>query len=1752
MRIKPKAWTAVFLVMLLLGLPIYTAEVFALPENNVRLKVKDNESTVYLRWGRVSPINNQKAVVKHSSIKTPLFAAADIPTVDNFTAVDIGEDYVNLSWNETSFADFQYYALYRDSSGITNISDISITSHRDTGLNASTTYVYEISIIDTNDDEGEKSNLTVTTNASPATGDGPELNVTLPEYINELEYYVKGTVTPESKVKVYINGVYERLIKREDTEEGVLEFTLTGLQVGENAVRITAEGLDDNISEISDTIIVDIEPPEYEISDIPSIALGQPLLINGSVTEYVTIIISYYLKSSFDFEAPAKVTGLSEMSVSNNSIQIEWDESQEDDFLEHSIYRDDKRLTSIYGNQFYDLLVKSDKEYAYQVSAFDETCNEGEKSDELTVKTDPFGDKEINDSFDEEEKPCNETPIPSIIQNTTGLFNASVTLQAGVNVIIINITDRAGNTVTIEKEVLFDETPPVITDNNLDRLSPSYTSEVTIKGSVDEPSTVVVFVNNESSFNPEWWEWPTNIGPDLFEKFGRLASGDTNYIARTDSNGNFSISVSLKRENVVEYEGAPYGSSANFSTGEAWANHIKIVATDEAGMASIPVEGIINYTTCGFGFDWHFDRTGVYPDTIIPRFIIEGLAQLSFTVNLEWQGLPDSSPQVTGINLDKMYMSDDQKELYDEEWLSNIETVLSDDKTAAYFLIDIKSPEDIPGNTTLEKEQWLSEHNAGECTTDIANVSYGCIKFPLMLEVVYDYTDPYTQDRTSGKVQKQCWTGEVMIDRRVPPSDFLPEAFLNSTISLIDSILGMIDPVLEFVDTAKKWLSYGCLGSWVIYWVKRGREFFSCVGLDPKTCDPDQPAGEGEADCRTCLEARQSTIEFWELSQWICDRVTCPAAPTVQRYIKDAQGKDVASHCKGKDLGDIKYDRERNDEVDKEYRDIKNLDLEVRDKANNDYGKPNEKYCEAEYIREWDSTAILMNELKESECLSEAGKNESHCTGLGAIPRLLSGLCTGQGAPERTVSLVDGVYYIIGPWKNGTTGVWHGTSNEQYTCKPTDTKKDIYEDCEVGENYSKFISRNETEPYFKTKDCYGNNKLLRPHKDSLHKENISESVYNMVCVETKDVVIDPTADLVQAVRAVCLSAISGYLTTYKSILDIVKTCFQTILETGDGSSGMCQEILSVYVCDLIYFAIRCIVQSAGSQFSGGITKEGDVVEGIGNFLSYISDAGSATEDKVLDRYGGTNMFKTFFVERKLVHALCLFAFTGDFELEPLIEASTTTDVPIATTCVLDVKRRFMRYDPSSFGMATFLYHTGIMMVSGADDLTYKLFLQCSNDNQCNPDEFKNGYCDCSHPYQTGAERTEMITSGELTKGQTVNEEILDSSVLLPRPFRFDRAFIEISYTNNMGERVTEDCAEVDIRMEGGKPPVECEFDVGGLEYRCTFIFGTRGAIYFIEYPTLVERYPHFGDMIRLKGKVEKRSASSEETELMHVRTKLHAKDNPLRPLHEKYWPIPSDGVINLRDLNDGNGIPNIKVDSSLFSTKATVSSNKGGNTSLIDLTPSVVRGDLGVKVMIKFNDNDNISNYEIIEPKNGTSKKSTSNDTLILEVKTNYKEAKIIIRGKPQAGEIVTITPPASEERALVLEVGLHQENEERKIDTTPVETKTIEFTVFNERLEAVGRCSKDGTEAEPELPCDCNIDGIKDSNPPLDCKGNSKYCYELKSGLDRCYEKPKCKTDVENTEPCDCDLDGKADGDADCDGDKTLCINKKCEEPAP
>jgi len=857
------------------------------------------------------------------------------------------------------------------------------------------------------------------------------------------------------------------------------------------------------------------------------------------------------------------------------------------------------------------------------------------------------------------------------------------------------------------------------------------------------------------------------------------------YSGKSDSDGNFEIKINLDKSIKI---GVTYKSiTVGTQEGNAWENKIKIVATDDYGREAT-VEDVIIYTLCGYGSDWDVKTDKITPDVIIPEHLIQGIAQFSFPINLTYRGRSDpsevaltSEPQLTSYELSSSSMEKFQDELFPGSAMG----YWDDDYTHGYFIVNLN-----PWPYTKE---------------ELNNLSF--IKIPLRLDIYYEYED--MNGDIVENTQRNCWTISIMVDKEIP-LDKIPKELLNATINLLNSTINLIDGIKKPVDIVKKYTFIGCLGSWLVHLFKSASVEFSCVSVKEEakkalingddTCSKPSEQDESgkliEFDCDSCLQSLKSLREFEKTRNWICDRIFCPSVPSLD-YHKESYKDSITdvNLCKG----------------------IPGIEESFE-------GKSSEE-CEEEYKRAWDSAFMTLDEWERASTTEEE-REESF------FDKISEGLAFCEKVKEQEVTIVtvgsgskqevylvypDGSVCIGEPSKvekgsetpEGTISVGEGDSQSFYRCNEED-----------------FLPLNEEGYYIYTFFDYKyythkNGSKFR-YNETVKKENIKKipsDVQSKRGIEGKNnYILDPTSDFIRSVQAVCLPAVSGWLNLWKQILEAVKQCFETIMITGQGSAGVCKAVLTTYVCDIIYDVIRCTGESfafgAGEEISGGLV----------GVMQKISTAGKNVADSVSSRYGQTGMYNTMFNERKIIHSVCLVAFTGDwgeFDLDTILSAEVGMPTLGSEGFLYPTTRRFMGSNPLDYGRTTYIYHIGAGIIAGAD-LNYKVYLQCSNDNSC-----PEGRCDC---FYRGKEEIYNVDSGSLSAGDLYSDEFYidtpDFSV------RYDKAVIEWDWIDNNNQLQTTTKVS-EIKDMGEKAPSDCKLDSASGEFRCSYIIGKYGEARFV-------------------------------------------------------------------------------------------------------------------------------------------------------------------------------------------------------------------------------------------------------------------------------------------------------------------------------
>jgi len=1098
---------------------------------------------------------------------------------------------------------------------------------------------------------------------------------------------------------------------------------------------------------------------------------------------------------------------------------------------------------------------------------------------------------------------------------------------------------------------------------------PVYEQKIEIKGKLSEPGSVTVFLNGK----------PKRTEP-------------------TASDGSFSIKVRLAR--IANYTRET--TRTTLDTGISWKNKVKLEAVDAAGLKTTSEEVEIEYALCGEGTWITVELTKPLPNVLNPRLLLEGIQQVGFGYKYEYNGQYKAEINPRAIRVIKLQLAPEFQKDYDNGLVSvstpPVQAQRGKRPTGkGYIQVNFQpildpwelEGEEGPKNATMyDREKKVSEHRQsgtpkykeGGCLTP----GFGCMRLFLELEIPFtEYVpskayDPRVRqtletEKPVTRTQKTCINVEIGIDKRIPP-DYIPESFLESVRDILGDIIDGIDKVLKPIETIGKYLFYTCIaGSYLSFipiylekyncqynkWVTLATDaegFFEEKIAEIGACD-EQYGAESKAgkNCKTCQDSKENRQWFERTYRQICDRVMCPAAPSLQYYLKTKgrqQPKVVevnekaktalknyaiedkiysGSDCgawmlqnkvvpadkkkptirripprvffKAKDIQKIFTTWKDHEEDTKEETEGISIGAGVGETKVNCAGlhPATAECCGYEYMQEWSSACGVsalgsgldfFDEIKESTCLSAQNTNKNTISdGSGGtiecnnIFNTLGGFCDKDGQPtlenikvvqfskerqeyleleqygkERFMYMflipqigqnvgIKGEYDIklgylvetIEFKKAGGYGRIAESERHLVNAKLEAVELQTPESQGLREKHFKqpqidaYHSTGETPPEFEKDLCIaaGNPRGCK---------NRVKGVYDqaMAIIGTPDVeyIIRPNDGLINSLRCLCFPTLIGYLKMWRNVLNAVRNCVNTILLTGDGEAGVCQAVVSQYACDLIYEALSCFTQKFSSGQKRAEADEGDI-------LGALTSAGSEMSRSMEGRYGETGMYNTVFVERKLVHSICTWAFTGTWDIDlAAVFDQAVDEIPIASYALLTpCNRRFVSFNPGTSppGLTTWVYHFGVGIAAGAD-VQVELKLKCSGGHKCREsDGFVNGQCDC--PTETiPISIVPQNFPTRVRKNEILNEEVFYTMIggRGIGDIRYDTA--ELVYTWKDGTKTRTEKATCSISQSGGPGavPAFCRFEPLSGKFRCQW-GEAEGGIRFTEAKA---NYPH--------------------------------------------------------------------------------------------------------------------------------------------------------------------------------------------------------------------------------------------------------------------------------------------------------------------
>ncbi len=709
------------------------------------------------------------------------------------------------------------------------------------------------------------------------------IQATVPRYAKSTKLDIPGSTRPGATVSVIVNNVE---VRKDQIDDGEFFFKNVQLVKAANTIQLKAT-LGTETAEANYQIDIDDQPPMINVT-LPAVVTTQTATAKVKVSEPVNLTVELAKPTG---DKPLRPTDLKEGKVEANRVEISWKTATP--AKEYGIYRNNKRIATTATTQYTDTTVGAGKQYQYQVSAANDKCIESDQSDIVTVQT-PTG-QNTEQTIPEKLFSCEKAKQTFSFE---GQKDIQVPLQEGENYVTFTAIDKAGYKSIAEERVLYDTGPPKFLENNLKQLSPTYSQEVKVKGKISERGSVTAFVNGK----------PQKTEP-------------------TEADGAFTINVKLER--TINYTAEQTRSSLD--TGISWKSKVKLEAIDAAGLKSTSDEVQVEYALCGSGTWINVQMTEPMPDILNPRMLIEGIQQLGLAFNYEYRGGYKAVINPRDIRVKKLNLAPEFQKEYDNGLVTTYTPPVRAQRAqkptgAGYIQINFQPIEDpwaltekdkdpkekAPANATMySREERISQHREGDCLAP----GFGCMRLFLELEIPFqEETEQlgYLPDQKAGtieqkkltnRVQRTCINIEVAIDKRIPPS-YIPSGLLRTIRDLLTTFIDTIDKVIKPIETIGKYLFYACVASTFLSIVPIFLEKYNCeykkyeqmLGgegkFDPKVAEigmcEKEYAGSDEAmqNCKTCQDWKGKRKSFQRTYQQICDRVMCPAAPSLQFYLK--------------------------------------------------------------------------------------------------------------------------------------------------------------------------------------------------------------------------------------------------------------------------------------------------------------------------------------------------------------------------------------------------------------------------------------------------------------------------------------------------------------------------------------------------------------------------------------------------------------------------------------------------------------------------------------------------------------------------------------------------------------------------------------------------------------------------------------------------------------------------------------------------
>lgn len=655
----------------------------------------------------------------------------------------------------------------------------------------------------------------------------PGINATVPMFVNKNQIDITGSTEPFSSVRLFVNDLNfpARALDSKETPKGTFEFQNIQLQK-ENVVKILVVDKAGNKNESIFRVSVDTENPVVIIDQVPGITSKNNLTVVGTVDE--PVLINLFLR--FGSKArPEKITGLNGIAK-NNSIKLEWNETKDEDFSHYIVYRKDVGPIAITDSKSYnsytDLLVNKGQEYAYWVTAVDKFGKESDKSDPVAVR--------VTDGRQDIPKP---QPIANLIIEKPGLsisanntFSGSLKLEKdGEYTLTIEVLDRAGNRVVIERLIALDTKKPDIKITNPPSgtmIFENYANEIDVKGSTEPNARIHLFVertplgamnksfsisglSNDIESIPE-----SKLDADCALKIGgkNFCPESADFSTTADSAGNFEfdnvdltgiVSGGLGIEQV---QGTQLIEELRPETTKT--SRLVFIATDPAGLRNAK-EHTVRVGTCWSGNQsWDLIPLAEFqsPTFISTQRLAEDKESIYFFFNYSYIGRGDNE-KIDSVSLQKACSGTEV--LGDKRFNTSCKilpsggfsTAVNPEGKVTYTQIKLSRVE---GMERFLQNDWKNFFNS------VSNE----LTFPLKFTIRYKHT---VDGKEIIETQTTCQEVTYVLDNSIiDPREVLPDWLLYDFVDFLQSSINTINDVNEQLTKVVDFVTVGCVSTFFL------------------------------------------------------------------------------------------------------------------------------------------------------------------------------------------------------------------------------------------------------------------------------------------------------------------------------------------------------------------------------------------------------------------------------------------------------------------------------------------------------------------------------------------------------------------------------------------------------------------------------------------------------------------------------------------------------------------------------------------------------------------------------------------------------------------------------------------------------------------------------------------------------------------------------------------------------------------------